>query len=57
VFADFTPKPTRNAGRGSFCGEVSAATKLESLKKYEEELRNELSTVRERLKELETDKK
>ena len=41
-------------GTGKFRESESERSNLESLKKYEEELRNELSTVRQRLKELET---
>ncbi len=44
-------------GTGKFRESESERSNLESLKKYEEELRNELSTVRQRLKELETMKK
>ena len=44
-------------GTGKFRESESERSNLESLKKYEEELRNELSTVRQRLKELETVKR
>ena len=44
-------------GTGKFRESESESANLESLKKYEEELRNELSTVRQRLKELETMKR
>ncbi len=44
-------------GTGKFRESESERSNLEFLKKYEEELRNELSTVRQRLKELETMKK
>ncbi|MDO8723133.1 MAG: metalloregulator ArsR/SmtB family transcription factor [Syntrophales bacterium] len=44
-------------GTGKFRESESERSNLESLKKYEEELRNELSTVRQRLKELETIKR
>jgi len=44
-------------GTGKFRESEPERSNLESLKKYEEELRNELSTVRQRLKELETMKK
>lgn len=44
-------------GTGKFRESESERSNLESLKKYEEELRNELSTVRQRLKELKTMKK
>ena len=44
-------------GTGKFRESESERSNLESLKKYEEELRNELSTVRQRLKELETMKR
>ena len=41
-------------GTGKFRESDSDRSNLESLKKYEGELRNELNTVRKRLKELET---
>ena len=44
-------------GTGKFRESEPERTNLESLKKYEEELRNELSTVLQRLKELENMKK
>jgi DNA-binding transcriptional ArsR family regulator len=44
-------------GTGKFRESEPERSNLESLKKYEEELRNELSTVRQRLKELETTRK
>jgi ArsR family transcriptional regulator len=44
-------------GTGKFREHESEESKLDSLKKYEEELRNELSTVRQRLEELETVKR
>jgi len=44
-------------GTGKFRESESERSKLESLKKYEEELRNEISTVRQRLKELESMKR
>ena len=44
-------------GTGKFRESESESANLESLKKYEEELRNELNTVRQRLKELETMKR
>ena len=44
-------------GTGKFRESESERSNLESLKKYEEELRNELSTVRQRLKELESMKR
>ncbi len=44
-------------GTGKFRESESERSNLESLKKYEEELRTELSTVRQRLKELETVKR
>lgn len=44
-------------GTGNFRESDSDRSNLESLKKYEEELRNELTTVRQRVKELEATKK
>ena len=44
-------------GAGNFRESDSDRSNLESLKKYEEELRNELTTVRQRVKELESTKK
>ena len=44
-------------GTGNFRESDPDGSTLESLKRYEEELRNELSTVRQRLKELEVQKK
>ena len=44
-------------GTGNFRETDPARLTSESLKRYEEELRNELSTVRQRLKELEVQKK
>ena len=44
-------------GTGNFRESDSDRSNLESLKKYEEELRNELTTVRHRLKELEAPKR
>ena len=44
-------------GTGKIKEYESEQTDMESLKKYEDELENELSTVRQRLKELKTDKK
>ncbi len=44
-------------GTGNFREIELKGAKLESLKKYEEELKNELSTVRQRLKEVDTPKK
>ncbi len=44
-------------GTGKFRESEPERSNLESLKRYEEELRNELSTVRQRLKELETMKR
>ena len=44
-------------GTGKFRESEPERSNLESLKKYEEELRNELSTVRQRLEELETVKR
>lgn len=44
-------------GTGKFRDSESERSNFESLKKYEAELRNELTTVRQRLKELETMKK
>jgi len=42
---------------GKFKEQEEERSNLESLKKYEEELINELRTVRQRVKELETEKK
>ena len=44
-------------GTGKIKEYESKKTSMESLKKYEDELRNELNTVRQRLKELKEDKK
>ncbi len=44
-------------GTGKFREFELEKSSLESLKKYEKELRNKLSTVRERVKKLEADKK
>ena len=44
-------------GTGKFREFESDRSNLDSLKKYEEELRNELSTVRQRVKELESMKR
>ena len=44
-------------GTGKFRESESERSNLESLKKYEEELRNELGIVQQRLKELESMKK
>jgi len=44
-------------GAGKFRESESERSNLESLKKYEEELRAELRTVRQKLKELETTKR
>ncbi|OGP52691.1 MAG: hypothetical protein A2Y65_07190 [Deltaproteobacteria bacterium RBG_13_52_11] len=44
-------------GTGKFRESELERSSLESLKKYEEELRDELSTVRQRLKELESMKR
>lgn len=44
-------------GTGKFREVESEITDLESLKKYEKELKNELNTVRQRLKELKSIKK
>ncbi len=44
-------------GTGNFRESDSDRSRFESLKKYEEELRNELATVRQRLKELEAMKR
>ncbi|MDP2862645.1 MAG: metalloregulator ArsR/SmtB family transcription factor [Desulfobacterales bacterium] len=44
-------------GTGKFRESESERSNLESLKKYEEELRNEISAVRQRLKELESMKR
>ncbi|MHB9028482.1 MAG: ArsR/SmtB family transcription factor [Candidatus Latescibacterota bacterium] len=44
-------------GTGNFRESASDRSNLESLKKYEEELRNELTAVRQRLKELEAMKR
>ena len=44
-------------GTGKFRQSELERSNLASLKKYEEELKNELDTVRQRLKELETEKK
>ena len=44
-------------GTGKFRESELERSSLEALKKYEEELRNEISTVRQRLKELESIKK
>ena len=43
-------------GTGKIKEYESKQTNVESLKKYEDELNNELNTVRQRLKELNTDK-
>ena len=43
-------------GTGKFRESESERSNLESLKKYEEELRNELSIVQQRLNELESNK-
>jgi DNA-binding transcriptional ArsR family regulator len=43
-------------GTGKFKEYESKKTSIESLKKYEDELRNELNTVRQRLKELKKNK-
>ncbi len=44
-------------GTGKFRQSELERSNLASLKKYEEELKNELDTVQQRLKELETEKK
>ena len=44
-------------GTGKFKEKELRETSLESLRKYEKELRNELRTVRERVKEIESKKK
>ncbi len=44
-------------GTGKFREKELADSSLESLKKYEEELRNELRIVRERIREIESEKK
>src|SRR3989339_1609188 len=44
-------------GTGKFRESELERSSLEALKKYEEELRNEISTVRQRLKELESMKR
>ena len=44
-------------GTGKFKEKELSGTSLESLRKYEKELRNELRTVRERVKEIESKKK
>ncbi len=44
-------------GSGKIKEYESKDTSLDALKKYEDELKNELNTVQQRLKELKTDKK
>ncbi|MCF6248354.1 MAG: hypothetical protein L3J69_13495 [Desulfobacula sp.] len=44
-------------GTGKIKAYGSEKTDIDSLKKYEDELKSELNTVQQRLKELKTDKK